>query len=104
MKRLVLLSLLIPWLVIAGCTGSGGGPTEPTIDPVIGVWYFPGGGLTDQILQIRADGSWVSGQLMPGYTGCVTVTGTWAAVTGGYSITSYQTDGTSSSPWTFRTT
>jgi len=104
MKKLVLLCLLIPWLVIAGCTGSGGGPTEPTVDPVVGVWYFAGDGVStgDQILQIRADGSWVSGQVVPGYTGCATVMGTWAAVAGGgYSISSYQTEGTTSIPWTF---
>ena len=100
MKKLMLLGILIPWLLIAGCTGSGGGPTEPAVDPVIGVWYFPGGGTTDQILLIRADGSWVSGQLIPGYIGCVTVMGTWIATTEGYSVTSYQTGGTSSSPLT----
>ena len=101
MKKLMLLGLLIPWLVIVGCTGGGNEPAAPTVDPVIGVWVFAGGGTTDQVLQIRADGSWVSGQLMPGYTGCVTVMGTWVATSGGYSIKSYQTDGSSSIPWTF---
>jgi hypothetical protein len=92
MKTLVLSIACLSLLIIA-CAAPGGGTTTTTTsaDPVIGLWSSPGDGFDygPQVISIRGDGGWYSGQMSATGSNALTSAGTWSRLAGGYTISTY---------------